>query len=297
MAKKPYSTFDDDKLYQEPERRHWNKKTGSGWARIVSGPDKGHWQYWHEGAKVPGKIDRSGKKDVFNLSGTGWGKGKPTPIPTEEKETTPLDGGYGDSLEYTMGFNPDSEPIVKGLTQGFTGSLGPLDGYFDETDNKNLNYLELIAVGNRDFLNKETNTKGNLWGQGLEFSQPDPNLEDVTPSTPALTDADLKDKEFDDFNIQNAAKIREQELNKGGKEKDKSADLDKTTEPLKLRSAMDYDNALNNQATARENWKNMSRWDRQQAEIFAKGSPRKRADISRARGTDVDDLFTKNREK
>ena len=70
-----------------------------------------------------------------------------------------------------------------------------------------------------------------------------------------------------------------------------------TKKPLKLRSAMDYDNALKDQATARENWKNMSRWDRMQAEIFAKGSPRKRAAISRARGSDIDDLFTKNRDK
>ena len=231
MAKKPYSTFDDDKLYQEPERRHWNKKTGSGWARIVSGPDKGHWQYWHEGAKVPGKIDRSGRMDLFNFSGTGWGKGKPTPIPTEEKETTSFDGGYGTDLQSTMGFNPDSEPIIKGLTDGFTGNLGPLDGYFDETDTTNI--LNLYGIGNNDLVSQETGNKGGFWDKlSNSFSNPDPNLEDVAPSTPELTDADLKDKEYDEFNIQNAAKIRKQELSegKGGGKQVESTELNQTPE-------------------------------------------------------------------
>ena len=51
MAKEPYSVFDDDKLYQKPERRQWNTTTGSGWGTILSGPDKGHWQYCMKGRR------------------------------------------------------------------------------------------------------------------------------------------------------------------------------------------------------------------------------------------------------
>ena len=287
MAKEPYSVFDDDKLYQKPERRQWNTTTGSGWGRILSGPDKGHWQYWHEGKKVPDKIDRSGRMDLFNFSGTGWGKGKskPTPIPTKKEEPTDFDGGYGDNLEFTMGFNPDSEPIIKGLTDGFTGNLAPLDGYYDETDTTNI--LNLIGIGNSDLVSRETGNKGGFWDKlSNSFSQPDPNLEDV-PSPPTdLTSPDIKDQEFDNFNKNNYNTIVNKESNK---DSNNIKSEQTTPEPLKLRSAKDYEKAVNE-----GKWEKMSRWDRQQAEIFAKGSPRKRMQISRARGTDVKDLFKKN---
>tara|TARA_B100000131_G_C18059655_1_gene589923 strand:+ start:54 stop:935 length:882 start_codon:yes stop_codon:yes gene_type:complete len=94
-------------------------------------------------------------------------------------EPKPVDGGYGDNLESTMGFNPDSEPIIKGLTDGFTGNLGPLDRYFDETDTTNL--LNLYGIGNNDLVSRETGNKGGFWDKlSNSFSEPDPNLEDVT---------------------------------------------------------------------------------------------------------------------
>ena len=52
---------------------------------------------------------------------------------------TPVDGEYGDNLEFTMGFNPDSEPIIKGLTDGFTGNL-------EENTNKNVGLIEIVLI-------------------------------------------------------------------------------------------------------------------------------------------------------
>jgi len=74
MAKKAYSAFDDKKLYQAPETREWSNKTGSGWRRILSGPDKGHWQLYRNFSPVPNKIDRSGVKDALPNLAKGAGE-------------------------------------------------------------------------------------------------------------------------------------------------------------------------------------------------------------------------------
>ena len=207
-------------------------------------------------------------------------------------EPTPVDGGYGDNLESTMGFNPDSEPIIKGLTDGFTGNLGPLDGYFDETDTTNL--LNLYAIGNNDLVSRETGNKGGFWDKlSNSFSEPDPNLEPVTQ--------EYEDTGYNPY-VRGQQKIDADKLKMkvwkdpvgeegGGKPSEGDFRMDFPDDTKRLKSAQDYAKAVED-----GRWGDMTNWERTQAKVFAKGSPMKRMKIKKAQSTfNKDDLFTKNR--
>ena len=210
---------------------------------------------------------------------------------------TPVGGGYGDNLEFTMGFNPDSEPIIKGLTDGFTGNLGPLDGYYDETDTTNL--LNLYAIGNNDLVSRETGNKGGFWDKlSNSFSPPDPNLEPTVPKeeTSSNTMKTWKDPYYGDGrddviggrNWDNPVGAEG-----GGKPSEGDFRMDFPDGTKRLRSAQDYAKAVEDGS-----WGDMTNWERTQAKVFAKGSPMKRMKIKQAQSTfNNDDLFTKNRKK
>ena len=80
----------------------------------------------------------------------------------------------------------------------------------------------------------------------------------------------------------------ETEVNAGGVTTPNEIELNKdevTPSQRRLRSAKDFDNELKDQSTARQNWNNMTHFERTQAKAFARGNPLKEMRIRRAKST------------
>ena len=84
----------------------------------------------------------------------------------------------------------------------------------------------------------------------------------------------------------------ETKVNTGGVTKPEEIELNKdedTPSQKRLRSAKDFDNKLKDQSTARQNWTDMTHFERTQAKAFARGNPLKEMRIKRAKSTFFDE--------
>ena len=253
--------------------------TQAGWKLIKDDPDprKRVWQLYQNGKPVPGKTKTGsltiggnlaewGKGGVKNVSNFAQAfdirdrvadEGKPSPSNINEYFNSILQERWDNAV------TEDEKSSVKDLLAAF--NLEEQKGIITEETGAGTTSVipESFSEYRRRNRTEDETTAGGKVQETIQSGQP------------------LEENQYQTWNT-------DMDVDEGvvGTVGDEAWTADQQPN---LRSAKDYEKSVNE-----GKWNEMSKWDRKQAEIFARGNPRQEMKIRRAKSTFDDDLFSKN---